>query len=157
MFDYIKDGINPRGPEYGATARAADAAQRNAEANEDLLELQLAGTDRERDRVAASIMSKRTKQVRRATWRQYADLIATALFVGVIIYVVASPTHDAPQSAVTRQAPANAQTAADDTNAPESSAQAPDDTNPAVVEQRGEDILHKAGFTDAQIQATRSK
>ena len=37
MFGYFRDGVNPRGAEYGATARAARAAEQAAENTGDIL------------------------------------------------------------------------------------------------------------------------
>jgi hypothetical protein len=76
-----------------------------------------------------------------------------------------APASNAPQSAIMGDAPSSAQTPADDTPAPVSPAtaqasqasdaptNAPDDSDPAVVEQRGVDVLHAAGMSDAQINA----
>ena len=107
MFDYIKDAINPRGGQYGATARAAAAAQRHADASEDMLALQLATSPDEYAEVAARIRRRRAKEGRRRAWWQRVDLIASALFVGGMIWCMAPPSSNAPKSAVTRDAPSH--------------------------------------------------
>ena len=159
MFEHFKDSINPRGAEYGATARAAAAAQRNAETAEDLLELQLATSDTEREFIAARIRSRRQAQVRRRAWWESLELLATALLVGGIAWYMLTPTNEAPQSAVTQHTQAGASIGADDTPAPAIRARA-DDTqgsdDPAAAVSRGEQILHDAGFSDKQIHDARN-
>lgn len=124
MFEYIKDGINPRGPEYGATDRAANAAQRNADATLDLLELQLADP-RDRPEVASRINARRAAQDRRRKfWTNVNWIATTALIAGIAVYML-TPSSNSPQSAVTQDTPSSVQTLVDDTPAPTRSARAP--------------------------------
>lgn len=148
-WDYFRDGFNPRGAEYGATARAADAAQRNAETAEDLLELQLASSDQQRAKIAARISTRREREARRRAWWQRLDLIASALFVGGIAWYVLTPASNAPASAVPHDVPAHVSKVPDDANAPVRQAQAPDDSDRAAVEQRGLDLIGAAGTDTA--------
>lgn len=155
MFDYLKDGINPRGAEYGATERAADAAQRSADATDDLLALQLADPA-DRPAIAARINARRAKQMSRRVWWHRLDLILSAAFVAGIALYMLTPSGNTPQSAVTGDAPASVSTVTDNAPAPESSAQAPDaagSDNPEAVVAQGERVLHEAGFSDKQIRS----
>ena len=123
MFDYFKDGVNPRGPESGATARAARQARRSADAAEDMLELEMS-TDR--NATAQRIVARRNREAgRRAFWHRLDNLLALA-FVAAVAWLMLTPASNAPQSAVTNDTPANVSKVPDDAGAPVRQAQAPD-------------------------------
>lgn len=140
MFEYFKDGFNPRGYEYGATARAADAARRNAEATEDLLALELAG---DRNAMASRIQARRKRDAsRRAFWHNLDGLLAL-VFVVTIGWVMFGPSIGAPQSAVTQSAAVTQSQDPDNANAPAIPARAP-------AHHKHHKHVHVAVNTDAQ-------
>ena len=123
MFDWFKDGVNPRGPEYGATARAARNARRSADAAEDLLELELSANC---SATARNIIARREREAnRRAFWHRV-DLVLSLAFVAFIAWLIFAPASNAPQSAVTREAPAHVSKEPLSSRAPVRQAQAPD-------------------------------
>jgi hypothetical protein len=155
MFDYLRDTINPRGAEYGATSRAAYAAQRNAEATEDLLELQLASSDAERSQIAGRIIARRERMANiRFVWRTFT--VSVSVFIlGYSAYYVTRPTSEAPQSAVNAVVPANASMDPARALAPEMTARAPAIDSCTVVDDNGRPFDPRAvvedGFTAQQI------
>ena len=154
MFDWFKDGVNPRGPEYGATARAAREARRSARATEDMLELELAA---DRNAAANRIMARRSNDARRRAWWHRLDNLLALAFVAALAWIIFAPASTPPQSAAMRDAIAHTSTAGRVIDAPASQAQAPDmqgNDDPAAVEKRGLAVLHDSGLTDEQIEAT---
>lgn len=80
---YFRDGLNPRGAEYSATARAAHAAEQTQQAMDDMLDLAMAPTEEARERIAAAIKLRRRRERQAATARRqfkYAALALLALF-----------------------------------------------------------------------------
>jgi hypothetical protein len=91
MFGYFRDGVNPRGAEYGATARAARAAEQDAENTGDMLELQMAPNDGVRQELATRIAARRDREQGRRAWWHRLDLIASAIFVAIVVGYMITP------------------------------------------------------------------
>lgn len=84
---YIRDGFNPRGAEYGATARAAQAAENTQQAMDDMLALAMAPDEGTRQQVAQGIYDRRQSQARRAGFGRAVKYCVFAL-LGVLCVVV---------------------------------------------------------------------
>ena len=108
MFDWFRDGVNPRGAEYGATARAARAAQRQADAAEDMLELEMADSSVAHEAIVRRIVTRREREQGWRTFWRGVDLVFSLAFVAAILWILLAPASEAPQSAVTHDAPASA-------------------------------------------------
>lgn len=119
MFGYFRDGVNPRGEEYGATSRAARAAERAAENSEDMLDLELADASGDRYSAARRITRRRVAQQRRRDAVHLIDLVLSILFVAAVAVFMLSPY----KSAVTHDARPGVSQVPFDTNAPVRAAQ----------------------------------
>lgn len=80
-WNYIRDGINPRGAEYGATARAARAAENTQRAMDDMLALAMAPDEDTRRQLAQQIYARKQIEARRARRSSKVEMILIALFV----------------------------------------------------------------------------
>lgn len=153
MIDnYILDGINPRGAEYGAAARAARASEQTQQTLSDMLALELAPNAAARQRVIDEINARERHQAVVAGRGRAFKHAAFALLVAFCVCVwqlgddnsALSGAYKAFMATPTSQAP-------DDANAPVSAATAPDDSDPAVVVSRGEQVLRDSGMSNEQI------
>lgn len=84
---YIRDGFNPRGAEYAATARAADAARATQKGMDDMLALAMATDPRSRAQVAYDIQARRQREASRRSFRNTCSLVACVLFVAAVVGV----------------------------------------------------------------------
>ncbi len=124
---YIRDGFNPRGAEYGATARAADAAAATARSMDDMLELAMAPDERARQEAAQRIYARRQSEARRADRGNVVKWILLALIATLVVAVwqlgddssslsgayrafMATPSYEVPRDA---SAPVRPETAPD--------------------------------------------
>lgn len=154
---YIRDGFNPRGAEYGATARAAQAAENTQQAMEDMLELAAAPDENARRAIAQQIRARRQRQavnVGRGRVAKYTILALIAAFcIGVYQLgddssalsaayraFMATPSSQVPDAS---PAPTRAVRALD----------AQDSDAPEDVVARGEQVLRDSGMSNEQINA----
>jgi len=86
-MSYFRDIINPLGPEYGATARAADSAAETSQAMNDMLELAMALDENDRRRVAEQIYGRRQRAARDADRNRIFKYIVLALLATLCVIV----------------------------------------------------------------------
>ncbi len=84
---YFRDIINPLGPEYGATARGADAAQHTQQSMDDMLELAMALDESDRRRIASQIYDRRQRAARDAARSRIFKYIVLAVLVAFCVIV----------------------------------------------------------------------
>jgi len=63
---FIRDILNPLGPQYGASARGADAAAATSESMDDMLALAMQPDELARQHIAQQIYDRRQRQASRA-------------------------------------------------------------------------------------------
>ena len=153
--NYIRDGLNPRGAEYGATARGANAAEHTQQSMDDMLDLAMAPDEPARQQIAQQIYDRKQGEARSASRGRVVKYIVLTLIAVFCVLVyqlgddssavsgayrafMATPTHRVPDA---QNAPVRPATAPD--------AQVSDDADAAYA--RGVDVLHAAGVSDAQI------
>lgn len=83
--NYFRDGLNLRGPEYSATARAARAAENTQRAMDDMLALAMAPDEETRRELAQRIYARKQIEARRARRGETMQLIFITLFVLFIV------------------------------------------------------------------------
>lgn len=81
---YIRDGFNPRGAEYAATARAAEAAERTEQSMADMLTLASAPNERARILAAYDIQQRRNREASRRATGAMASLVGVAVLIAAI-------------------------------------------------------------------------
>jgi len=152
---YIRDGFNPRGAEYGATARAADAAAATQQSMDDMLELAMAPDETARQQAAQRIYERRQGEARRASRGSTIKWILLALIAAFSVAVWQLGDDGSSLSGAYRAFMATPTSHDPDTSAaPVRAVRAPDtqdSDDPAVVVARGEQVLRDSGMNDQQI------
>lgn len=124
-FGNIRDILNPLGPQYGATARAADAAAGTQQGMDDMLLLAMAPDEHVRQSIAGEIYARKQREARAArrgrAFRNVLLLMIAAFCVlvyqlgddssaisGAYRAFMATPTHSAPDTSLAPVRPAYA-------------------------------------------------
>lgn len=155
MAHFIRDILNPLGPEYGATTRVADSVAATQQAMDDMLELAMASDDETRMRLARQIKTRKQREAVGARRGRIARCALFATLAAAFIGVYQLGDDSSSLSGAYRAFMATPSTrVADATRAHARLRIAPDaqdsDTSDAAVA-RGEQVLRDSGMTNEQI------